>query len=113
VLERCDQALVRRPAGVRAEEHQAVPLLDDPCAVGELLAQVVTDAARDPALGVRDRRLGLQPDELRVRVLQARAGGAALVDAGEEELAVVARSLGAQAPRLGHEFELPAVELGD
>ena len=114
-----DEHLVRLPAGERAEEEQAVPLVDDADALLELLGEdAAEDAAalrllRGPLLGDQ-RRLFLEPDELRVAVGEAGSGGAALVDervdVGE---ALLARCGRAVLPRVGDLLELAAGEVGE
>src|SRR5262249_61894393 len=107
----CDQALVGRARGVRAEEDQAFALLDHTRAVGELPLQGLAEPAWIAVLGRRNGRLLAQPDELGVRVQQARSGRAPFVRAGEQVLAFSASRLGAQPPGLRDELELLTVEL--
>src|SRR5205823_5183028 len=85
VLDGGDQALEGRPARVGADEQQAVSFHDDPRALRALPDDVLAEpAGAAVVLGRFGRRLLPEPDELRVRVVQARAGAVALVYAGEE-----------------------------
>src|ERR671931_624511 len=111
-LARRDEHLVRTTAGEGTEEGEPVAFRDDADAVLELLHEDATeDAAALICLRLEflrhERRLLLQPDELRVRVLQTCASRAPLVD---ERLnvreALLARGGGARLPGLGDELEL-------
>ena len=115
MLERCDETFVGRTACERAQQDEPVTLLDDPRALVLLAAQIFTETAISLGM-LRCRGGGLvpEPNELRVRVLEARAGRAALVDAGEDvRVPALACGLGPQAPGLGDELEVSVFELGD
>ena len=111
--------LVGLAAGVRAEEDDAVALLDDPDAVLALLGEHLADDAAvgfgldGPFLG-DERRFLLEPDELGVAVGEASPRAGALVDEGvhvvETGLAGCRRT---GLPGLGDEPELAAREIGE
>ena len=118
-LDGSDQQLVGLPAGEGAEEDEPVALLDDAHALLSLLGEHTTDeAASGGGLGVAllgdERRVLLEPDELRVAVRQARSRRRAFVD---ERVDVwepsLARGCCPGLPRLGDELQLAAAQVGD
>src|SRR5919109_5378128 len=113
------EELVGLAAGERAQEDEPVALRDDADPLFELARE---DAAEDAAALGRLRaslladegRLFLQPDELRVRVLEARAGRASLVDEDVDiGKTLLAGGGGPGLPRFGDELELAEREVGE
>src|SRR5919204_481474 len=100
--------LVGGSARVVADEDEAVPFGNDARLLLAFPGEVLAHAARAAVVLDRlQRRFVVQTDQLRMRMVQARARVVALVHPGEQVLeAVLVRSRGARSPGLGDQLEL-------